>query len=278
MLPLKPKHIKPERLTEEKYTFLGHYCSFRNLSIMTIKGLHEFIRQERLANTQVIIPQYFQQQNVDVLVIDFCAEFFEILKQSIAIPVFRDYLRGNMDVENDMNTVNAHVLVFVNIVMERLHTLYHQCDNIRIILVIDGERLYAKNETHKARNSLRRDAFNQVIRRGPERLSDHALRRYAYRWITFSQGIKEALVHTLGNYPALKPDYQIPVQEFNVANTQIGPGIYYYMAQYEADPVVVHIAKQVVGDSKAIISRDGDLFAYHEGDQPIMVCSIGEDT
>lgn len=121
---------------------------------MTVNGIQEYVRQERLSNTQKDIPQYFPQQGVNVVIIDFCVEFFEILKESIAIPVFREHLQGNMNVETDMNTVNAHANVIA-----RLNRLHQLCTTIRIILVIDGERLFAKNETHRARNSRRKEAL-----------------------------------------------------------------------------------------------------------------------
>lgn len=151
------------------------------------------------------------------------------------------------------------VVVYFN----QLHQL---CGNIRIILVIDGKRLFAKNGTHRARNSRHKEALAWIQRRGVDTLTNNQVRRYAYKWITFSQGIKEAIVNILANYQV----NEIPVQEFNIQNPQAQPGIYYYTAPYEADPILVHIATHVVDGTKAIISRDGDLFAYHEVHQSMV--------
>lgn len=217
---------------------------------MGIKGLHQYLRTSNSLQQGVNVPQQLVENDTNIIFVDFCCEFFQLFQATSALELFRLQLRG----ATVINTSELVLHEFLVVVLARLQHLLNQIPGLTTIcLVFDGDPLYAKKETHKARKLRRQDAIKLARRRFPgslDNISDRQLSKYAKQWLTFTADMKNSIIGKLDALGYLQYDE-------NDLNQQ---GIVFLSAPLEADPVVVHLAENRA--NSAIISRDGDLFAY----------------
>ncbi|KAF7725303.1 hypothetical protein EC973_000314 [Apophysomyces ossiformis] len=119
----------------------------------------------------------------------------------------------------------------------------------------------AKSATHAARQAKKNLTCRRARRqtgesRGPYITArEHLRRKYAKQWVSFTPVIKGAIIHELNARQDTRP------YDRNFANEPVR--IFIHEAPFEADPQVVYLCDSLgEGVSSAIISRDGDLFAY----------------
>ncbi|KAI7873650.1 hypothetical protein K492DRAFT_200548 [Lichtheimia hyalospora FSU 10163] len=220
---------------------------------MGIKGLHQFLRTSNILQQGVDVPQQLLANNVDIIFVDFCCEFMSMLQLVASSLLLRLKLQGG-NADDNLNIYGASIDRFINSMFMSLQQLLDLLPGTTICLVVDGEPLFAKKETHRARELHRRNALKLAKKRylANPNVDDAQLRKYSKKWVSFTAAIKEYIIQQLVEHGC---------QEFNNDVPNQG-GIVYLSAPFEADPVVVHLANQRPYNS-AIISRDGDLFAYY---------------
>ncbi|KAI7853551.1 hypothetical protein BDC45DRAFT_510518, partial [Circinella umbellata] len=123
-----------------------------------------------------------------------------------------------------------------------------------IVLVLDGESLPIKSETHDKRDQYATSKFKEAKElyksRGIKNKNFIAAAKSAVR---FTSDIKTAIIEIL------KKTYQTfdPLADFL-------PAVYYYQAPYEADGMIIKLASMLPSpqNQTAIISSDSDLLVY----------------
>lgn len=231
------------------------------LKDMGIKGLHQYLRNANILQQNVNIPQQLVAHNINIVFVDFCCEFMSLLQSTSGVELLRLALRGG-NAEDNINVSRIALNNFLQLTMESLQRLLDSIPGLTICLVIDGEPLYAKKETHQARKQRRKDGLNlarKKLQNTPD-ASDAQLIKYTKQWVSFSANTKNYIIDWFGHHPECHPyDNENLDQQ----------GIVFLSAPFEADPVVVHQAN--LRPNSAIISRDGDLFAYY-GAVDVPVC------
>jgi len=143
----------------------------------------------------------------------------------------------------------------------KLKSTVPNSSSIRVCLVIDGNALPAKQDTHRVRS---RKSFSQLkqARRltrtflgKPQNQPDVVakfqarFRGCAYGWIRWFSDLKNLLVEQLGARGVSTGFDVNGLEEYSVV-----------VAPYEADPTCVWVADQV--RNSCIFSPDGDLLVY----------------
>ncbi|KAF7720464.1 hypothetical protein EC973_008397, partial [Apophysomyces ossiformis] len=225
---------------------------------MGLKGVHAYLRQEG-ATTTANIPHHLRQYQVGIVYVDFCCDFFWLL-QDFAV----DFLTSTSDRRQEQQQQDQYAEVarrFVERTMNELNAFADDSEVPKICLVFDGDRLSAKRATHATRQAKKNLALRKARRqtanpRGPYFAArEHLRRKYAKQWVSFTPAIKGAIIHELNTRQDTRP------YDRKFANEPVR--IFIHEAPFEADPEVVYLCDSLgEGVQSAIMSRDGDLFAY----------------
>ena len=151
--------------------------------------------------------------------------------------------------------------------INRLKNKTSDPSSIRVCLVVDGNPLPAKGQTHQKRARASFSHFKRARRVAelflgkPEHVQEEttasfqkAFRGCAYAWMRWFPELKEALIKVLcagGARLGFEPDAQ---ELYSVVS-----------APYEADPVCVWVAEKM--PNSIIFSPDGDLLVYPFADE-----------
>lgn len=252
---------------------------------MGLKGLHAFGREGSYHQVPSI-PNHLQQAGVNIVFVDFFCVFFFLLQQgrlpTAALPGQQHFPDQDLNNLSIAERLFAHSIAheygdqyaafqetvrgFVDLAVAHLHQLCVAAGQPHFCLVIDGQaRLPAKRSTHHARKRRQRNAF-RVARRIYARQNHYYIfgRHFSFvkqvkRWVSFTHAIKESIMNYLQSENSPAVPYVQRVQHTAPADARL----FFLQAPFEADPEIVYLCDNLAaGDNGAILSRDGDLFAY----------------
>lgn len=227
---------------------------------MGVKGLHAYLRKHGRLQAGKDIPKELHSYQPGVLYIDVCCEFFDLLNP-LSEKLFHAANKGQ-DIDNSVDAIKSLDIVkdLADGILKRVRTLKDQAGLKRICLVFDGDKLKAKANTHAARSHARNKAFQRarrLVRRGlkTER-QRQKFQKLTRAWVTFTKAMKLAVVEYLGKEELVKL--------YDPISSDSEQGIFMHQAPFEADSEIVFLCNQFQHDGRggAIMSADGDLFAY----------------
>jgi hypothetical protein len=266
---------------------------------MTIKQLHSTLRHRGGYSDNVDLRSLVDIFHTKLFIIDVCAVFMFLLKRErfacrllwqkifekcklffLQIPIIEPKLKYMCTVPRPAadslpyEHVEPHVII--DELADKMLTMIKDfkstvpdSSSIRVCLVIDGDALPAKRNTHQERS---RKSFSQLKRARrlariflgksqEDQQKDEVLYRfrtrfrgYAYGWIRWFPYLKDLLAQRLvarGSSSGFKVD---ATEEYSVV-----------VAPYEADPTCVWLAEKV--SNACIFSPDGDLQIYPFADK-----------
>ncbi|KAI8146992.1 hypothetical protein BJV82DRAFT_597360 [Fennellomyces sp. T-0311] len=237
---------------------------------MGLKGVHKFGRDNGAYQQKASIPAYLNRQQVDIIYVDYyCVFYFLLLRGGLAMSLFELSLAHQFGKKH--RQFRALVCGFVDATMEYLNRLSADSGGADICIVTDGERLPAKMETHQTRRKNQNLAFCEARTLYNRYGYDHDdLRVQVQRWVSFSLPFKRAIMTRLKRRKSIRP-YRERVQQTEPRGTHM----FYHQAPFEADSEIVYLCDTLTpGDRGAILSDDGDLFAYGGAVNAIRIVNI----
>ncbi|KAL1931899.1 hypothetical protein VTP01DRAFT_8955 [Rhizomucor pusillus] len=177
--------------------------------------------------------------------IDFCCDFFRLL-QEYAVGFLR-VTSSRREALQQQDHYTDIVRIFVLREMDKLNAFANQSGVTKICLVFDGARLQAK----KSLAFKKAQRPNEELNRSFNALKHRLREKYARQWVSFTPAIKHAIIQQL--------DARRDPRRYTCDFADEDATIFIHEAPFEADPEIVYLCNSI---RSAIMSRDGDLFAY----------------
>jgi len=270
---------------------------------MTCKLLHHYVRKSGGYTDDVDFAELVKMYNLDLIVLDFCALFFFLLRSeqfASRLLLYKLCERGMwfylafcfcsqqchyspsqlldpgraaaLNLPLSYDSTDAIITEIVDKVISSVHSLLNGTEENppRVCFVIDGEPLPAKRETHKTRAQrsrqhlrLARKLVRNYLGLPPAARTADKQRQFLARVSKYASG----WVRWWSHLKVGLADRLVKrgcAAGFPAGDSQFSV----VMAPFEADPKVIEIAS--LSRNSAVVSTDGDLHVYPFADDALV--------